>query len=62
MPTADRPQEPAHPVRTSGFRRATEPLSNPRFRNVFFGNIAFFLALGGQGVVRPWLAFQLTGD
>jgi len=35
-------------------------LEAPQFRRVFTSNIAFFLAMSGQGIVRPWLAFQLT--
>lgn len=44
----------------SAWRRATESLENAQFRRVFIGNMAFFLAMGGQGIVRPWIAFQLT--
>lgn len=45
-----------------GWRTAIEPLSITEFRRVFISNFAFFLAMGGQGIVRPWLAFQLTGS
>jgi len=38
------------------------PLSNPHFRWMLGSNVAFFLALNGQGVVRSWLAFELTGS
>jgi MFS family permease len=38
------------------------PLSNPRFRWLLGSNVAFFLALNGQSVVRSWLAFELTGS
>ena len=44
----------------SGWRTAIEPLSIPQFRRVFTSNFLFFLAMGGQSIVRPWLAFQLT--
>lgn len=47
-------------VRTSGWRSALVSLEAPQFRRVFTSNIAFFLAMSGQGIVRPWLAFQLT--
>jgi len=49
---------PAKPSR--GFGRATEALSIPAFRRIFVSNMAFFLAMGGQSIVRPWLAFELT--
>jgi MFS family permease len=44
----------------SGWRTAVEPLSIQQFRRVFLSNFVFFLAMGGQSIVRPWLAFQLT--
>jgi predicted MFS family arabinose efflux permease len=34
----------------------------PEFRWLFAGNVAFFLAMGSQGVVRQALAFDLTGN
>lgn len=40
--------------------RATEAFGIPAFRRVFVSNMAFFMAMGGQGIVRPWIAFQLT--
>jgi MFS family permease len=43
-----------------GWQAALESLSAPQFRRIFISNITFFLAMGGQGIVRPWLAFQLT--
>jgi MFS family permease len=43
-----------------GWRAAIEPLSITQFRRVFVSNFAFFLAMGGQGIVRPWLALELT--
>jgi MFS family permease len=51
---------PPKPVRPRGWRSSIEALSAPQFRRVFSSNIAFFLAMSGQGIVRPWLAFQLT--
>ena len=44
----------------SGWRTALEPLAITQFRRVFLSNFAFFMAMGGQGLVRPWLALQLT--
>jgi MFS family permease len=38
------------------------PLDNPHYRWLLGSNITFFLALHGQGVVRSWLAFELTGS
>ena len=43
-----------------GLGRATEALESQAFRRIFVSNMAFFLAMGGQSVVRPWLAFELT--
>ena len=50
------------PVRASSWRRATEPLAAREFRRIFTSNICFFMAMGGQSLVRPWLAFELTGS
>ena len=36
------------------------PLRIPQFRWLFSSNMAFFFAMGSQGVVRAWLAFKLT--
>lgn len=44
----------------NSWRTAVEPLSVTQFRRVFVSNLAFFLGMGGQGIVRPWLAFELT--
>jgi MFS family permease len=44
----------------SAWRNAIEPLSITQFRRVFVSNFAFFMSMGGQGLVRPWLALQLT--
>lgn len=41
---------------------APSPLSNPHYRWLLSSNVAFFLALHGQAVVRSWLAFELTGS
>lgn len=54
------PPPPTPPVPSRGFGRATEALGIPAFRRVFVSNMAFFLAMGGQSIVRPWLAFELT--
>lgn len=48
--------------RDSGWGRATESLDDRQFRWLFTGNMAFFLAMGGQGIVRPWIALELTDD
>lgn len=32
------------------------------FRWLFIGNMAFFLAMGAQGIVRPWIALEITDD
>ncbi len=42
------------------WRTATGPLTITQFRRVFLSNFAFFMAMGGQGIARAWLAFQLT--
>lgn len=48
------------PAEPAGAPRS--PLSNPHYRWMLGSNVAFFLALNGQAVVRSWLAFQLTGS
>lgn len=35
--------------------------AEPRFRWLFASNTTFFLAMGGQMVLRSWLVYQLTG-
>jgi len=45
-----------------GFRSAVVSLENREFRWLFIGNMTFFLAMGGQGLVRAWIAFELTGS
>jgi MFS family permease len=60
MATPPNPTPPPRPIRSGGWRQSFAPLSAPQFRFVFTSNLAFFLAMGGQGIVRPWLAFQLT--
>ncbi|MEM9174916.1 MAG: MFS transporter [Myxococcota bacterium] len=50
------------PGRESGWRHATESLRITQFRWLFTGNMAFFLAMGGQGIVRPWIALEITDD
>lgn len=47
-------------ARTSGWRSAIVSLESPQFQRIFASNLTFFLAMSGQGIVRPWLAFQLT--
>ncbi|CAM9863147.1 unnamed protein product [Discosporangium mesarthrocarpum] len=46
----------------SHWSRATDSLRNRQFRRLFIGNLAFFLAMGGQGLIRPWIALELTDD
>ena len=60
MNRAENPQEASPPRATRGLGRATEALEIPAFRRIFVSNMAFFLAMGGQSVVRPWLAFEMT--
>jgi len=48
------------PIQKRGWRRSVESLESPQFRRIFTSNLAFFLAMSGQGIVRPWLAFQMT--
>jgi MFS family permease len=60
MSTSNRPPTPVRPSSPSGWRRTTASLASPEFRSVFISNAAFFLAMAGQGIVRPWLAFKLT--
>ncbi len=38
------------------------PFAEPRFTWLFASNTTFFLALGGQGVLRSWLVYELTGS
>lgn len=45
---------------SSIWRNAIGPLRIPQFRRVFTSNFTFFMAMGGQGIVRTWLAFELT--
>lgn len=62
MPKSSRSQPHKGAIQTSGLRQATASLVNKEFRKVFASNMAFFLAMGGQSIMRPWLAFELTGD
>jgi len=43
-----------------GWRNSLAVLENGQFRWLFFSNMAFFFAMGSQGVVRAWLAFKIT--
>jgi MFS family permease len=45
-----------------GWRAALSSLENPQYRWLYVSNIAFFFAMSAQGMVRAWLAFQLTGS
>lgn len=62
MSEPSRSHSRSHPIQASGWRQATESLRNDQFRKVFASNMAFFLAMGGQSIIRPWLAFELTGN
>ena len=42
------------------FRGVLAALDHREYRWLFASNLAFFLAMGSQGIVRSWLAFQLT--
>ncbi len=62
-PPRPAPPSPAGPppLRRGGrFRGAVVALENREFRWLFASNMAFFLAMGGQGIVRAWIAFDLT--
>ena len=43
-----------------GLRNAFAALEHKQFRWLFASNVVFFLAMSGQGIVRAWLAFELT--
>lgn len=43
-----------------GWRSSFAILENRQFRWLFFSNVAFFFAMGSQGIVRAWLAFKIT--
>ena len=45
-----------------GLRGAVRALENREYRWLFASNMAFFLAMGGQSIVRAWIAFELTGS
>jgi MFS family permease len=44
----------------SGGSALLAPLEAPQFRWIFASNTSFFLAMGGQQVLRSWLVFQIT--
>jgi len=52
----------AHVPNQGGFRAAFGSLRLREFRWLFISNLAFFLAMGGQMLVRQVLAYQLTGS
>jgi MFS family permease len=54
------PEDPRRPAVESRLPRGLAPLASPQFRWLYASNIAFFFAMGSQGVVRAWLAFKLT--
>jgi MFS family permease len=49
-------------ARQRGFRATVAALEHREFRWLFTSNMAFFLAMSGQGLVRAWIAFELTGS
>jgi MFS family permease len=59
-PPSSQPQAPGPPA--SGRRRVLTSLEVPQFRWLFASNTTFFLAMGGQQVLRSWLVFQITGS
>jgi MFS family permease len=47
----------------SPFRGSLGALDVPAYRWLFSGNIGFFFAMQGQAmIVRPWIAYQMTGS
>ena len=60
MSQADRGPSPAEPPEKRGWRGSLAVLENGQFRWLFLSNLAFFFAMGSQGVVRAWLAFKIT--
>ncbi len=57
------PRLPARDTDTPSGRSlpaALSSLEHPQFRWLFGSNVAFFLAMNSQGLVRGWLAYQLT--
>ena len=51
-------QTPPAPER----RRRASPFQHSEFRWLFASNMSFFLAMGAMQILRPWLAFELTGS
>ncbi|MGE4652029.1 MAG: MFS transporter [Myxococcota bacterium] len=43
-------------------RRRASPFQHSEFRWLFASNMSFFLAMGAMQILRPWLAFELTGS
>lgn len=43
-----------------GLSGAVSSFKNPQFRWLYISNIAFFLAMSSQQIVRAWLTFRLT--
>lgn len=59
-----RPSPGARPLGAPrpGFRAALAALENTQFRWLFASNIAFFLSMQGQMLVRSMIAYELTGS
>ncbi len=51
---------PGGPAPSRGLRGALSSLENREYRWLFISNVTFFLAMGGQQIVRAWLAYELT--
>lgn len=56
------PGRPGTPGAPGGRRDPFSALRNSQFRWLFSSNIAFFMAMSGQQLVRGWLAWELTGS
>ena len=54
------PGVPGGPGVPAGRRDTLSALRNPQFRWLFSSNIAFFMAMSAQMLVRGWLAWELT--
>ncbi|MBW1900234.1 MAG: MFS transporter [Deltaproteobacteria bacterium] len=50
----------AHPPSLKNKNSPFSSFRQPQFSWLFASNMIFFLAMGGQSVVRAWLAFKLT--
>ena len=60
MSQSERGASPQEQRESRGWRSSFAILRNQQFRWLFLSNVAFFFAMGSQGVVRAWLAFKMT--